>query len=409
MSVPEAAMVQAEVATGADVPESRPSDDDVREELERLLSSPDLHASDRRRAFLRYIVEETLSGRADRLKGYTVAVAVFGRDETFDSQTDPVVRLEARRLRRDLDSYYVDPGLHDQVRISIPKGSYVPHFEWSESAPPASPVDEPTTPGGEAVEGENPDPDAEEPARQPRHVLTALAIVVVLAAAGFAGWFLRGERTAPLPVSTGDYVGEPAVVVLPFEALATTQDSRYLADGISQELISDLMRFPGFRLYTLPIGFGDEASPEPEKLGRDLGVAYVVRGNVRDDTDHVRVSAQLFDAATGQVVWTGDFDRPSSPESLIRAQSELAAKIATELGQPYGVVTKDLEGRQAAVGVTNMKSYVCVLRAYGYRRGFLREEFEPVLDCLEEAVGRDPGYSDAWAMLGWMYMDAGRF
>ena len=123
-----------------------PSADDVRAELDRLLSSGRFQASERRRAFLRYIVEETLAGRADRLKGYAIAVTIFGRDETFDPQTDPVVRLEARRLRRDLDSYYVDAGSHDAVRISIPKGSYVPRFERHEVLPPAAS-------GEEQVEG----------------------------------------------------------------------------------------------------------------------------------------------------------------------------------------------------------------------------------------------------------------
>ncbi len=113
-----------------------PSADDVRAELARILASAHFQASERRRAFLRFIVEETLAGRGDRLKGYAVAVSVFGRDETFDYQADPVVRLEARRLRRDLGSYYVDAGSHDRVRISIPKGSYVPHFEWRELIQP---------------------------------------------------------------------------------------------------------------------------------------------------------------------------------------------------------------------------------------------------------------------------------
>ena len=111
---------------------SSPTPHEVREALEALLASPHLDASDRRRAFLRYIVEETLAGRADRLKGYSVAISVFGRDESFDSNTDPVVRLEARRLRRDLDSYYVDAGSRDRVRITIPKGAYVPSFEWND-------------------------------------------------------------------------------------------------------------------------------------------------------------------------------------------------------------------------------------------------------------------------------------
>ena len=69
---------------------------------------------------------ETLAGRGESLKGYAIALAVFGRGASFDPQADPVVRLEARRLRRDLDSYYMEAGQYDPVRISIPKGSYVP-------------------------------------------------------------------------------------------------------------------------------------------------------------------------------------------------------------------------------------------------------------------------------------------
>ena len=106
---------------------------EIRAQLERILDSATFQASPRRRAFLRYLVEETLAGHADGLKGYSLGLAVFGRDGTFDPQSDPVVRLEARRLRRDLDSYYVDAGARDPVRITIPKGHYVPHFKWHQA------------------------------------------------------------------------------------------------------------------------------------------------------------------------------------------------------------------------------------------------------------------------------------
>jgi adenylate cyclase len=82
---------------------SQPSADDVRAQLERLLASPDLDVPARLRKFLRYIVEETLAGRADRIKAYSVGTEVFERDANFDAQSDPVVRIEAGRLRRALD------------------------------------------------------------------------------------------------------------------------------------------------------------------------------------------------------------------------------------------------------------------------------------------------------------------
>ena len=107
---------------------------EIRDQLARILASPTFQSSARREALLRYLVEEALAGRADRLKGYTIGVDVFGLDETFDPKSNPFVRLEARRLRRDLDGYYATAGRGDPVRISVPKGAYVPLFEWRDAA-----------------------------------------------------------------------------------------------------------------------------------------------------------------------------------------------------------------------------------------------------------------------------------
>ena len=101
----------------------------VREQLQKILDSPSFEASERRKRFLRYVVEEMLAGRADRLKGYSIATEVFDRDDSFDPQTDPVVRLEARRLRRALEHYYLTAGRDDPIRIEIPKGGYAPVCE----------------------------------------------------------------------------------------------------------------------------------------------------------------------------------------------------------------------------------------------------------------------------------------
>ena len=103
--------------------------DAVREQLKRILASPEFTANQRRKDFLSYVVEETLTGRAERLKGYSIAVSVYERDENFDADADPVVRLEARRLRRELEHYYLTSGRRDPIKISIPKGAYVPAFE----------------------------------------------------------------------------------------------------------------------------------------------------------------------------------------------------------------------------------------------------------------------------------------
>src|SRR5215831_10779775 len=102
--------------------------DAVRAQLQRIIASSQFDASPRNRRFLQYVVEETLADRAERIKGYSIATEVFGRDPSFDPQTDPVIRIEASRLRRSLERYYLTAGVDDPVRIDIPKGSYIPTF-----------------------------------------------------------------------------------------------------------------------------------------------------------------------------------------------------------------------------------------------------------------------------------------
>ena len=98
----------------------------VREQLERILHSAPFLQSQRRQRFLEYIVNETLAGRGERLKGYNIALAVFDRPQHFDPAVDPIVRIEAARLRDKLREYYEADGRSDAVRIDLPKGSYTP-------------------------------------------------------------------------------------------------------------------------------------------------------------------------------------------------------------------------------------------------------------------------------------------
>ena len=94
-----------------------------------ILQSPDFDATPRSRRFLSYIVDEALAGRADRIKAFTIATDVFGRSSDFDAHADPIVRLEAGRLRRALEQHYDGAGHDNPIVISVPKGAYVPVFE----------------------------------------------------------------------------------------------------------------------------------------------------------------------------------------------------------------------------------------------------------------------------------------
>ena len=108
----------------------------IREQLDRILHSGPFLQSPRRQRFLEYLVNETLAGRSDRLKGYNIALEVFDRPETFDPTVYPLVRIEAARLREKLREYYGTDGQSDPIHIDLPKGTYTPQIEFRhEDAP----------------------------------------------------------------------------------------------------------------------------------------------------------------------------------------------------------------------------------------------------------------------------------
>ena len=113
----------------------------VQAHLERILDSATFRGAERSRTLLRFIVEEALQGRADRLKDYTLGAEALGRGDGFDPRTDPIARVEASRLRSRLELYYGTEGTADSLRIVLPKGGYVPLFE--PVAAPAPPVGSP--------------------------------------------------------------------------------------------------------------------------------------------------------------------------------------------------------------------------------------------------------------------------
>src|SRR3954451_11304855 len=111
------------------------TDERVLDQLNRILSSKAFRQADRLKRFLSFVVAETISGRSDRLKEFAVGVEVFGKDTTFDPRNDPIVRVQARRLRAQLARYYREEGQEDELVIEMPKGGYAPSFRPFKSAP----------------------------------------------------------------------------------------------------------------------------------------------------------------------------------------------------------------------------------------------------------------------------------
>jgi len=111
------------------------TDEQVREELSRVLASHEFRSSKRSQDFLRYVVENTLSGHGDLLKERTIGIEVFGRPTSYDPSDDATVRVKAGEVRKRLGLYYSTQGAHNPARIELPSGTYVPEFHPGAAAP----------------------------------------------------------------------------------------------------------------------------------------------------------------------------------------------------------------------------------------------------------------------------------
>jgi adenylate cyclase len=373
-----------------------PSADEIRAQMRRILAEPTLQASPARRELLRFVVEETLAGRADRLKGFTIALAVFDRKDDFDPQTDPVVRVEARRLRRDLDGYYVTAGKRDPVVISIPKGGYVPHFEGRDL---------------------DPAPDAPPKAdARPRRSRLAIALLAG-AFLGVFGWLGAGQLDSKLWPSSGGSEGAPTalprgpkIAVLPFANLSRDPEQTYFAEGITDQIVTDLARFKAlFVLSTQSTAKYQDQSVDPRQLKRELGIDYLLTGSVRRDEGQIRLSTRLVDAESGEIVWSDSYSDELTPSNVFEIQDDVSQQVSAVVASNYGVIAEAGQTEARSQPPTSLAAYDCVLRYYHYQRSFDRQEHAGVRACLERAVELDPDYADAWAVLANVYAQEYRF
>ncbi|MBB3545249.1 MULTISPECIES: hypothetical protein [unclassified Rhizobium] len=269
-------------SSGLQTASSEPSDLDIQVQLERILASGDLQLPERGRRFLRYIVEETLAGRAQYLKAYTIAVSIFGR-RNFDAQGDPAVRIEAGRIRRELERFYLLASQPEAVFITIPKGGYVPQFRSNpefgrqsvRASTPASSVD-----------------DSDWWYSALWHSTDRRLGAIGLAAIGIAMAFLIIDRLSTSPLVVSGFESTPTVVVEPFDNAGNSQTaevSRFLRDDIIVKLLAG----GGLRVVT-------ELNPA---LGPEHGrTLYLFHGSVREGKDVFRLTTRLVRREDGAVV-----------------------------------------------------------------------------------------------------------
>ena len=194
---------------------------------------------------------------------------------------------------------------------------------------------------------------------------------------------------------------KPSIAVLPFINMSGDPEQEYFSDGITEDTITELSRFRSLFVIARNSSFAFKGqSVNVGKIGKELGVAYLVEGSVRKAGDRVRVTAQLVEAATGNSLWAERYDR--NLDDIFAVQDEVTASIvATLVGQIEDI------GRQRATQMSteNLAAYDCVLRGEQHLAEGSMAEVLDARKMFERAIELDPRYARSWAGLALSYMD----
>lgn len=323
--------------------------EEARTQLDRILTSDDFQASSRNRRFLAYVFEETLAGRAEAIKAYTIATCVFGRPPDFDPQIDSIVRIEAGRLRRCLERYYLTSGQADPIVISIPKGTYVPQF------------------------GAN-----------PNHQNGAMPTTDAVAH-GSAG--LLTSILVDRLEEEGDQSAFPN-----------------LTRGFTRRIVGGLSRFTDLAVFG-PDGAAVPTTQPPAERVAD----FLLTGGTTVSSTQFSADLLLIETASGRCVWGERFECLVSADHLAASIDEIARTVVQALAQPYGAIFVATSRDVDDPAHTPMSSSASVLLYRRYARIYDLDLLESVRLNLEAAITRDPNYADAFSCLSLVYTDIVRY
>ena len=372
-----------------------PAPDEVRAQLERMIASDDFNRSPQLGAFLRFVVEAVLQGKSDRIKAYTIGVDVLRRDAKFDPQLDPIVRVEATRLRRTIDRYYAGLGADDTIRIDLPRGSYVPTFSRRSAVP--------------GVTAHSSTMDRFRSIRLLLVAAVALFVIAVVVA--------LSQRRAPAPdVATapsgatqptvaallpGNWL--PVLMMPPFE-VSGTPAPRSIAARSLQETLSNA--FTHFDLVNVQLqsadhqaAAGGEAAP-----ARDANADYRFSGSVEyGDDGAARLLFRLIDLSDGSIVWSRVFDRVLGGDDKAAAEERIVRELAGVLLQPFGVIYTRQRAKVLDGALTDPR-YRCLVDVIDSFSSFDPAQQERGRDCLERLTTRDPGFALGFSYLAAVYL-----
>lgn len=363
---------------------AKPNEEQIKQQLERILGSEAFTRSARLTDFLSYIVEQEITGKGDLIKGYTIGVEVFGKPKDFDPDTDASIRVDAARLRKALKLYYYDEGVDDPVIIRIPKGKYRPKFITNIA-----------------------EPDQVEPPKKSR-TMGLMPIV-------FALLFIIGLLMLNPSIQSGIHDVfhlhtvkpvkklKPIIAVIPFRIVGD-EDTHEFGKNLSYKIISKLSKFNTLKaLRSSSVLERDSQYLSSSDIGKELHAHYVLEGMIRREISSIKIQLRLLDIEKTTYVWSYNQTHDIPFNKITDVQDDVSSFLAGQLASPYGIIQNIEQERLHSTSDEDAISYLCILDYYGYSNNKTPAKHLKVRNCLEELVQREPDNSDAWAYLSWMY------
>ncbi|MDQ2083363.1 hypothetical protein RA307_24540 [Xanthobacteraceae bacterium Astr-EGSB] len=353
-----------------------PSDTaEIRAALTRILSSDGFSGGAQLAAFLRHIVEETLAGRSERIRAYTIGVEALGRPASFDPQRDPIVRVEANRLRQALATYYAGSGSDEDLVIEVPRGRYVPSFRRRTAAADQEPGKTPTV--------------ARLWVRRWRMIGVTVLVLVAALAVALVWRSVWDEPSAPV---AGGAINAPVLVLDP------VQPTSARAEPLAAELGRELATVFGY-VQSISVVPGPEAENKAENGANATSAGDVRRFRLAGRADAAAdgsVTVTLRLEYDGAIVWTRDWLLPAGRPRDIAG---IAREAANEVGRAFGVMYARVRADRERLG----PGYRCLLAAADSLRRFDLTQHMQVRECLERTTADNPDFALAFGLLAFVY------
>jgi TolB-like protein/class 3 adenylate cyclase/rhodanese-related sulfurtransferase len=242
------------------------------------------------------------------------------------------------------------------------------------------------------------------PKRFSRWPLAAGGLAVLLVVAGVALWqrpWESREEPASVEAMAFPLPDKPSIAVLPFNNMSDDASQEYFADGMTEDLITDLSKISGLFVIARNSSFSYKGQlVKVRQVAEELGVRYVLEGSVRRAGNEVRINAQLIDATTGGHLWAERYD--GTLEDIFDLQDQVTEQIVAALAVS---LTGEEQAQQARHGTENAAAHDAYLQGWAHYKLLTPEELAKAVPFFEAAIRLDPDYAQAHAALASLYWD----